>query len=241
MEGGQSLTLKITLDAGHGGTDSGANGNGIQEKDITLKIIQAIDTKLKDYKDVETLLTRPKDVFVSLNDRTNMSNKWGADVFLSCHINAATDTNARGWQSHIYNGPVDAKTVAYQNVIHENVIQALFSFNITDRGKERDNFAVLRQTNCVAILTENLFITNAIDAALLKRDDFINAIASGHVVGLEKFLGLQKNLPPPTEPPTNSGDLYQVIVGTFSNLDNANNLAAKLKSQGYEAIVNKKS
>jgi len=241
LEGGQSLTLKITLDAGHGGTDSGANGNGIQEKDITLKIIQAIDTKLKDYKDVETLLTRPKDVFVSLNDRTNMSNKWGADVFLSCHINAATDTNARGWQSHIYNGPVDAKTVAYQNVIHENVIQALFSFNITDRGKERDNFAVLRQTNCVAILTENLFITNAIDAALLKRDDFINAIASGHVVGLEKFLGLQKNLPPPTEPPTNSGDLYQVIVGTFSNLDNANNLAAKLKSQGYEAIVNKKS
>ena len=241
MEGGQSLTLKITLDAGHGGTDSGANGNGIQEKDITLKIIQAIDTKLKDYKDVETLLTRPKDVFVSLNDRTNMSNKWGADVFLSCHINAATDTNARGWQSHIYNGPVDAKTVAYQNVIHENVIQALFSFNITDRGKERDNFAVLRQTNCVAILTENLFITNAIDAALLKRDDFIDAIASGHVVGLEKFLGLQKNLPPPTEPPTNSGDLYQVIVGTFSNLDNANNLAAKLKSQGYEAIVNKKS
>jgi len=241
LEGGQSLTLKITLDAGHGGTDSGANGNGIQEKDITLKIIQAIDTKLKDYKDVETLLTRPKDVFVSLNDRTNMSNKWGADVFLSCHINAATDTNARGWQSHIYNGPVDAKTVAYQNVIHENVIQALFSFNITDRGKERDNFAVLRQTNCVAILTENLFITNAIDAALLKRDDFIDAIASGHVVGLEKFLGLQKNLPPPTEPPTNSGDLYQVIVGTFSNLDNANNLAAKLKSQGYEAIVNKKS
>lgn len=241
MEGGQSLTTKITLDAGHGGTDSGASGNGIHEKDITLKLIQAINNKLKDYKDVETLLTRPNDVFVSLNDRTNMSNKWGADVFLSCHINAATDSNARGWQSHIYNGPIDAKTVAYQNVIHENVIAAIKDFNIIDRGKERNNFAVLRQTNCVAILTETLFITNSADAALLKRDDFIDAVASGHVIGLEKFLGLQKSLPPPTEPPTNTGDLYQVIAGTFSNLDNANNLAAKLKTQGYEAIVIKKT
>jgi len=241
LEGGQSLTLKITLDAGHGGTDSGAIGNGIYEKDITLKIIQAIDNKLKAYKNVETLQTRPKDVFVGLTERCNLSNKWGADVFLSCHINAATDTNARGWQSHIYNGPIDSKTVAYQNVIHENVITAIKSFGIIDRGKERNDFAVLRQTNCVAILTENLFITNSVDAALLKRYDFIDAVASGHVIGLEKFLGLQKSLPPPTESPTNTGDLYQVIAGTFSNLDNANNLAAKLKSQGYEAIVNKKS
>lgn len=240
MEGGQSLTTKIVLDAGHGGTDTGANGNGIHEKDITLKIIQAIDKKLKDYADVETLQTRPNDVFVSLDDRCNMSNKWGADCFLSCHINAATDTSARGWQSHIYNGTVDARTVSYQNVIHESVISAIKGFNITDRGKERNNFAVLRQTNCIAILTENLFITNSVDAALLKRDDFIDAVANGHVLGLEKFFGLKRNQPPPADTPTNTGDLYQVIAGTFSSLDNANALAAKLNSLGYESYVNKK-
>lgn len=239
MEGGQSLTIKIALDAGHGGTDSGANGNGLHEKDVTLKIIQAIDAKLKAYKNVETIQTRPKDIFVGLTERCNLSNKWGADVFLSCHINAATDTNARGWQSHIYSGPVDSKTVAYQNVIHENVIQSIKKYNVKDRGKERDNFAVLRQTNCVAILTETLFITNSADAALLKNEEFINSVAEGHVIGLEKFLGLEKNnIPPPVD---NSTDLYQVIAGTFNSLDNANNLVAKLKAQGYEAVVNKKS
>lgn len=234
------MTIKIALDAGHGGTDSGALGNGLREKDITLRLIQAIDEKLKAYQNVETLQTRPNDVFVSLDNRCNMSNKWGADCFLSCHINAATDTSARGWQSHIYNGPIDAKTQAYQNVIHENVIEAIKGFNITDRGKDRNNFAVLRQTNCIAILTENLFITNSTDAALLQREDFIDAVATGHVIGLEKFLGLQKSLPPPTETPTSSGDLYQVIAGTFSTLDNANKLVDKLKENGYEAYVNKK-
>lgn len=239
MEGGQSLTTKIVLDAGHGGTDSGANGNNLHEKDVTLKIIQAIDKKLKDYQNVETLQTRPNDVFVSLDERCNISNKWGADCFLSCHINAATDVTARGWQSHIYSGPVDSKTVAYQNVIHENVIQAIKGFNISDRGKDRNNFAVLRQTNCIAILTENLFITNSADAALLKRDDFIDAVAEGHVQGLVKYFGLTRGQPPPIEQPT-TGDLYQVIAGTFNNLDNANSLAAKLKNLGYETYVTKK-
>ncbi len=236
------MTFKICLDAGHGGTDSGANGNGMHEKDLTLKIIQAIDAKLKNYKDVQTLQTRPKDVFVSLDDRCNMSNKWGADVFLSCHINAAPDTSARGWQSHIYNGSIDAKTVAYQNVMHDNIIQAIKKYNVTDRGNERNNFAVLRQTNCIAILTENLFITNSADAALLKDDAFIDAVAEGHVIGLEKFLGLEKNnIPPPVSPtPPSSPDLYQVIAGTFSSLDNANALVTKLKAQGYDAFVNKK-
>lgn len=238
------MTIKIVLDAGHGGTDSGANGNGIHEKDITLKIIQAIDKKLKDYSDVQTLQTRPNDVFVSLDDRCNMSNKWGADCFLSCHINAAPDTSARGWQSHIYNGTIDARTVSYQNVMHESIISAIKGFNITDRGNERSNFAVLRQTNCIAILTENLFITNSVDAALLKRDDFIDAVATGHVLGFEKFFGLKRSQPPPAttpiNPPTNTGDLYQVIAGTFSSLENANALSAKLNSLGYEAFVNKK-
>jgi N-acetylmuramoyl-L-alanine amidase len=236
LEGGQSLVYKIALDAGHGGTDNGASGNGIHEKDITLKLIQAIDNKLKSYKDVQTLQTRPKDEFVGLTERCNISNNWKADVFLSCHINAATDINARGWQSHIYSGNIDARTVAYQNVIHENVIQAIKKYNVTDRGKDRNDFAVLRQTDCVAILTENLFITNSADATLLKDDAFIESVAEGHVIGLEKFLGLEKNnIPPPVSP-----DLYQVIAGTFSSLDNANKLLAKLKAQGYDAYVNKK-
>lgn len=234
------MTIKITLDAGHGGTDAGASGNGIREKDITLELILAINEKLKNYKGVQTLLTRSTDVFVSLDDRTNMSNKFGADVFLSCHINAATDVSARGWQSHIYNGVNDSKTTAYQNVIHGEVINSIKDFSgVVDRGKEKNNFAVLRQTTCPAILTENLFITNASDSALLKRNDFIQAVADGHVTGLEKFLGLEKNIPPPSEVP-NSGVLYQVVAGTFSQLENAQALSKKLNALGYETQITKK-
>jgi N-acetylmuramoyl-L-alanine amidase len=229
---------KIFLDAGHGGTDSGALGNNLLEKNLTLEIIQQINDKLKNYKNVETMLARNTDVFVGLDERASMSNKWGSDVFLSVHINAATDTGARGWQSHIYSGSTDEKTTAFQNVIHSEVINAIKKFGITDRGKERNNFAVLRETTCPAILTENLFITNSADAKLLNSSEFIDTVADGHVNGLAKFLGLERSLPPPLTNPTS--DLYYVVAGTFANLDNAKSLTEKLKKDGYESQIVKK-
>jgi N-acetylmuramoyl-L-alanine amidase len=230
--------LKIHLDAGHGGTDSGAVGNGLYEKNLTLEIIEKINEKLKAYDGVSTQLSRSTDVFVGLSERANMANRWGADVFLSVHINSATDPSARGWQSHIYNGSVDAKTIAYQNVIHENVIASIKQFGIVDRGKKRDNFAVVRESSMPAILTENLFISSPADANLLKRVEFIEAVSEGHVIGLEKFLGLKKSQQPPdTASPSPPGKIYRVQVGAFSDLDNANKLASELKSKGYTTLV----
>src|SRR5690606_9045497 len=63
---------------------------------------------------------------------------------------------------------------------------------VRDRGKKRANFAVLRETKMPALLTENLFIDNASDAAKLKSEQFLLQIAHGHVIGLERAFGLKK-------------------------------------------------
>jgi N-acetylmuramoyl-L-alanine amidase len=90
-----------------------------------------------------------------------------------------------------------------------------------------------------AVLTENLFVSNASDAKLLKSDSFRQRIANGHVAGIVKFLGLQL-IEQPTEEPVKipkSEKLYKVQVGAFSDEENADNLVKELKNKGYRAYV----
>ena len=81
--------MKIYLDPGHGGSDPGASGNGLLEKDVTLAIALKInDILLKEYAGAETRLSRTTDKTVTLQERTDDANSWGADLFVSIHTNA---------------------------------------------------------------------------------------------------------------------------------------------------------
>lgn len=184
------MAFKLALDAGHGGTDPGAGGYGLHEKDLTLAIVMNIKAIMeKEYEDVDILLTRHDDTFVGLSERARLANDWGADYFLAIHINAS---GATGFESYIWNGGVSAATVAYQNIIHEEVYRTAYAgLGFPDRGKQQADFAVVRETKMPAILTENLFIDNPKDAAALKNPNFLEKIARGHVNGLAKAFGLK--------------------------------------------------
>lgn len=226
--------VKLYLDSGHGGSDGGASGNGLKEKDITLDICKRIEEGLKAYENIEIKMSRSGDTYPTLTERTIAANTWGADVLLSVHINSATANTARGFESHIYTTP-NSGTIAYQNVMHEEILKEIGS-GITDRGKQRSNFHMLRESKMKSILTENLFISNAADAKLLGDPEFRQRLAQGHINGLERFLGLKKtSLPPPIKKPT--GKLYRVQVGAFEDQENAEALAADLKKLGYRPFI----
>jgi N-acetylmuramoyl-L-alanine amidase len=183
--------VKLMIDPGHEGVeknlDPGAVANGLKEADLTLKIAKHIYDMLSEYEGVQVRMTRTGNQRLTLSQRAKMANDWGADFFLSIHINAGGGT---GFETYIYNGNVSQATIAYQNVIHQEILKAIG--NVTDRGKKRANYAVLRETKMPAILTENLFIDNANDAAKLKSEQFLLQVAYGHVIGLEKAFGLKK-------------------------------------------------
>lgn len=102
--------VKIFIDPGHGGTDPGASANGLQEKQLTLQIALALrNILLNEYQNVTVQLSRTSDQTVSLTQRTNAANSWGADYFLSIHINAGGGT---GFEDYIYPG------VGAQNNLH---------------------------------------------------------------------------------------------------------------------------
>ena len=178
--------VKIFIDPGHGGTDSGAVGNGLQEKNITLQIATSLrDILLNEYEDVSVMLSRTSDQTVSLSERTDTANNWGADYYLSIHINSGGGT---GFESYIYPG-VGAPTTTYQNIIHQEVLKIV---DFTDRGEKTADFFVLRNSKMPAMLTENGFIDNANDAAKLKNTSFLTRIARGHANGLARAFNLTK-------------------------------------------------
>ena len=224
------MSIKIMLDPGHGGHDPGAVANGLREKDLTLDIAQRIRRILEaEYTGVEVRLTRETDTYLDLSERAKLANAWGADFFLSIHINAGGGT---GWESYRYTS-ASAKTVAYQDAIHAEVMRAIGA-GVKDRGKKAANFAVLRETKMPALLTENMFIDNQKDVTLLRDPEFLEKLARGYVVGLEKALGLKKKAKQTTQ---SDGKLYRVQVGAFADRRNAERLAEELKKKGYSAII----
>lgn len=182
--------VKIKIDPGHGGTDPGAVGNGLQEKNLTLQISKRIRDMLLEYENTQVSLTREGDQTLSLNQRTDMANEWGADFILSIHINASGGT---GYEDYRYNKlSPSSPTGKIQSHIHAGVMEEISKFGVRDRGAKAANFHMLRESNMPAVLSENLFIDTTADANLLKQPEFIEALARGHVNGLVKAFSLKK-------------------------------------------------
>ena len=93
--------LTIVIDAGHGGTETGAIGpGGLQEKDATLAIARRLSASLTRALSARVLLTRDSDSLISLDDRTALANHEKADLFLSIHANSSRATGARGSETY---------------------------------------------------------------------------------------------------------------------------------------------
>jgi len=94
LAGAKGKTVsKIVLDAGHGGTDIGAQGAISREKDITLAVTLKLGKIFADsLKSVQTIYTRTTDDYPSLVDRHEIANKAGADLFVAIHVNSTPFT-----------------------------------------------------------------------------------------------------------------------------------------------------
>lgn len=96
----------VVLDAGHGGSDHGANRTytdigRIAEKDVTLAIVLKIGRMLEKNKDFKVIYTRKIDEFPSLSDRTNLANRNKADLFVSVHCNSSVRPTAYGTETFV--------------------------------------------------------------------------------------------------------------------------------------------
>ncbi|HBG47141.1 MAG TPA: hypothetical protein DDW94_09170 [Deltaproteobacteria bacterium] len=137
----------IVIDPGHGGDDTGAKGpSGVEEKEITLKVALRLVEALKERFDCRVLLTRTTDVFIPLGERTAFANSNKADLFISIHVNAAPNRDARGVETFFLSfesTDEDARRVA----AFENSASAGMSSGISeDSGDLKDILLDLANT-----------------------------------------------------------------------------------------------
>jgi N-acetylmuramoyl-L-alanine amidase len=225
---------KVFIDPGHGGRDPGAVGNGLEEKDLTLDISLRLARVINErYQGVEVRLSRKGDTFISLEDRADAANRWGADLVLSIHINAGGGT---GFESYIHSSrPTTA--AKWRHIIHQEVMAELGQ-EVRDRGMKTANFAILRQTRMPAVLTENLFIDHPEDSKRLKDPSFLQRLAEGYASALAKIFDLR------TRGGQSSSDqlddetiYYRVVAGSFTQREKAERRVKDLKEAGFDAFI----
>ena len=87
----------VFIDPGHGGRDPGAIGRlGTLEKNITLKTSIMLRKALKRYKNINSILSRDKDIYLSLKERTKLAKINNADIFISLHADSSKNNKANG-------------------------------------------------------------------------------------------------------------------------------------------------
>ena len=192
---------KIVIDAGHGGRDVGAVGKRSTEANNVLKVALAMKPMLE-RSGHKVILTRSTNVFLSLYQRSKISNDHRADIFISLHNNSASNNSATGFETFIFNGNVSNNTKRLQREIHTHLINGL---KLRDRGMKRANFAVLRQTYAPAVLIEYAFINNPSDEQILIND--VNKLAQLTVNGINAYFGIktqQQQTQPKPKPEVNN-------------------------------------
>ncbi|WP_067729472.1 N-acetylmuramoyl-L-alanine amidase [Oceanobacillus damuensis] len=220
--------MKLYLDPGHGGADPGASGNGLKEKDVVLDIALRIRSILTEkFERVSVKMSRSGDATKTLRKRKDEANYWGADFYLSIHCNAF-NSKADGYEDFIHNSLSEqSKAAKYQDILHEEITKMN---RLRNRGKKKANLHVLRETTMPAFLSENGFIDNSGDSALMKQDTWKQNIALGHVNGLAKAFNLERKS-------SDKDTLFKVIAGSFKHEDNADEQVAFLTSKEIEAFV----
>lgn len=181
----------IVLDAGHGGSDPGASGNGLIEKDLTLNMLLAAK-ELFDKSDIKCYVTRATDIYPSFNDRTDLANEVG-DAFISIHINAASTATASGTETYsLYANDLGNGLTSYR-LASEMLDQLLEKLDTVNRKVKSENWIVLRQSTVPSTLIEIGFISNANDAAIMGSQEGVNKVGQAIYEGV---VNLFKEYPP---------------------------------------------
>ena len=182
--------FRIAIDPGHGGRDPGAVAGDIYEKDLNLNL-SAYLFKICLKKGLNPFLVRGGDYNLELEERVNMAEASGAELFLSAHHNGAVNARANGTET--FHFPGSRFGVLYAEYIQQGMIDVLGS---RDRGvKTSDRLYVLRRTSMPAVLIEPLFVSGEEDKMVYSQKNYYRDLAGeivDSIIQLNKELGRVK-------------------------------------------------
>jgi N-acetylmuramoyl-L-alanine amidase len=199
-----NLSFTVVIDPGHGGQDTGAIGQGnIMEKKIVLDIAKRVGKKLKEFN-LRVRLTRKKDSTLTLDQRVARAAEWGANMFVSVHVNSASNANASGLETYVLPCPgfastegdrsntnacpgntFDTSSIMLAWYIHSQMISRVPGME--DRGIRHARFDVLCGAPCPAVLVECGFVSNQADEKKLQTEEYLENISESIAQGILRY------------------------------------------------------
>ena len=195
----------VILDAGHGGHDSGAKGPLGAEKDAVLDVVLRAK-KLLEENGYNVRLTRMTDVFIPLENRPAMANKYPNAVFVSVHFNKSNVGGASGIETYAlaprgvpsmdeehlsysdykpYPGHQrDSENIALATAMHSSLLRHL---RLYDRGIKRARFVVIRDIDIPGVLLEGGFMNHPLDSRQIAGAAYRDAFASAILEGVNRY------------------------------------------------------
>lgn len=208
-------TMRVHIDAGHGGEDAGCTSphTGVHEKDLVLDIAMRVGRQLE-ARGFEVEYTRTNDTFSTLSERTAIVEKNKGEAFVAIHANFAANQTARGIET--YTLPLAGKppTSAESSVSsaerpgnkfdadstilgHEIQRRMPGALDDADRGLRHARYQVLRDASCPAVLVEIGFLSNLSDSLNLTSEWYTDRIVNAITDGIAAFAD---KTPQPAEP-----------------------------------------
>ncbi len=179
--------VSVVLDAGHGGSDPGAQRGAAREKEMTLPIVFELK-RLLEGRGMRVTMTRSDDSFVSLEDRVRITNTVQPTLFLSVHINSMpVDSDLHGIETY-YQTP-QSRFLA--DCVHESLVNHLDDI---DRAVRKARFYVINHTEVPAILAEVGFISCREEREKLISSEYQKQIAKALEHGVILYLANQYEL-----------------------------------------------
>ena len=128
--------VRIVLDAGHGGHDTGAinSSKNINEKTINLKIAKYLKDYLEQYQNTEIILTRSDDTFLEIYDRSMIARNKKADLMVSLHLNSVASGTANGAEVYVTHNTSLDKYNKETTILGNKILNNLNKLGIKNRG-----------------------------------------------------------------------------------------------------------
>jgi len=195
----------VVLDAGHGGHDSGAKGSRGLEKDAALDVVLRAK-RLLEQNGYTVHLTRSRDVFIPLEDRAAIANKFPGAIFVSVHFNKSSSGGASGIETFAlaprgvpsmdeenfsysdlkqHRGHArDPENIALATALHSSMLRQMRLF---DRGIKRARFVVIRDIAIPGVLLEGGFMNHPVDGRLIASSQYRDAFARAILEGVSRY------------------------------------------------------
>lgn len=174
--------MKVAVDAGHGGDNSGATGlkTGIQEKKYTLLIAKQLERILQE-KEAKVFMTRTKDTAIGMVERTEMIKKEDPDFLISIHLNSSVRDSIKGVSTYY-------RYIGFRPMT-QYILESLLKLGLDNFGNIGSfNFALSGPTEYPNCLVEVAFLSNSDDEQLILDPEFHKAVAIQIVEGIKEWL-----------------------------------------------------